>query len=126
MKNLINLFTLLFMLTYGLSYGQNKLYIFDLSAESPISISCSDFMDSFEGMLTEKDLNRKKKKKIISMFSKLDTLNKQPYTDVRYKGNLLLKGKKYSFCGDSASILINNQFYSTSPELIVYFKKLSK
>lgn len=113
----------IFYILFSLScYSQSKIDIIDLSIEAPLAIKCENFNSYFKDEIKNIKLNKTETRKLFELISTLKHLQVKPYLDTRYKGRLFYKKKKYWFCGDNASIIINNKYYSTSPELINFFE----
>jgi len=122
-KILLILFNLIFCIVRA---QKSNIYIALIDATTPYSISCSNLLDAFPETIKKVKLNDKQSKEIYLLTSVLKKNDNKPYTNIRYKGEICFNKKRFNFCGDQASILINGQYYETSKDLFEYIKKLRK
>lgn len=123
----IKVISVLFVLIFYIGKAQNNIYIAPMDAETPYSISCFNLFDAFQETIKKVELNNKQIKEVYLLTQSLIKIdNKIPYTNIRYKGEIFFKNKRFSFCGDQASICINGLHYETSKKFVEYIKNLRK
>lgn len=123
----VNVLLILFILIFSFGKGQkSNIYIAPIDATTPYSISCSNLLDAFPDKLKKIELNNRQSGDFSLLIRCLKSISKEPYVNIRFKGEIYFNKQSFSFCGDQATININGQYYEMTKELFEYIKKLRR